>query len=167
MKLTKEIKTAILVISGILLFIFIFYYLKGENILDDSKKITAVYDNVEGLATSAAVTINGHKIGKVQSIEFTDDRSGKLNVNMLIDSDFEFSKNSTAQLYEMINSSDATNNDMYFELDASAAELNSASAISNSAQLFSDNLAISISGVADATAPSLISAKRLSVLAHV
>lgn len=100
MKLTKEIKTAILVISGILLFIFIFYYLKGENILDDSKKITAVYDNVEGLATSAAVTINGHKIGKVQSIEFTDDRSGKLNVNMLIDSDFEFSKNSTAQLYE-------------------------------------------------------------------
>jgi len=100
LKLTKEIKTAILVISGILLFIFIFYYLKGENIFDDSKKITAVYDNVEGLAPSAAVTINGHKIGKVQSIEFTDDRSGKLNVHMLINSDFEFSKNSTAQLYE-------------------------------------------------------------------
>jgi len=36
----------------------------------------------------------------VQSIDFTNDRSGKLNVNMLIDSDFEFSKNSTAQLYE-------------------------------------------------------------------
>ena len=100
MKLSKEIKTAILVISGILLFVFIFYYLKGENILDNSKKITAIYDNVEGLAPSAAVTINGHKIGKVQSIDFTNDRSGKLNVNMLIDSDFEFSKNSTAQLYE-------------------------------------------------------------------
>ena len=52
------------------------------------------------MATSAAVTINGHKIGKVQSIEFTNDRSGKLSVNMLIDSDFEFSKNSRAQLYE-------------------------------------------------------------------
>ena len=100
MKLSKEIKTAFLVISGILLFIFIFYYLKGENILDNSKKITAIYDNVEGLAPSAAVTINGHKIGKVQSIGFTDDLSGKLNVNMLINSDFEFSKNSTAQLYE-------------------------------------------------------------------
>ena len=100
MKLSKEIKTAILVISGILLFIFIFYYLKGENILDNSKKITAIYDNVEGLAPSAAVTINGHKIGKVQSIKFTDDLSGKLNVHMLIDSDFEFSINSTAQLYE-------------------------------------------------------------------
>lgn len=98
--MSKEIKTAILVLSGILLFIFIFYYLKGENILDNSKKISAIYDNVEGLAPSAAVTINGHKIGKVQSIHFTNDLSGKLNVNMLIDSDFEFSKNSTAQLYE-------------------------------------------------------------------
>ena len=100
MKLSKEIKSAILVLSGILLFIFIFYYLKGENIFDNTKEISAVYDNVEGLAPSASVTINGHKIGKVQSIHFTDDLSGKLNVNMRIDSDFEFSKNSKAQLYE-------------------------------------------------------------------
>ena len=100
MKLSKEIKTAILVLSGVLLFIFIFYYLKGENLLDSSKKITAIYDNVEGLTPSAAVTINGHKIGKVQSIKFTNDRSGKLSVIMLIDNDFEFSINSKAQLYE-------------------------------------------------------------------
>ena len=100
MKLSKEIKSAILVLSGILLFIFIFYYLKGENIFDNTKEISAVYDNVEGLAPSAPVTINGHKIGKVQSIHFTNDLSGKLNVNMRIDSDFEFSKNSKAQLYE-------------------------------------------------------------------
>jgi|TARA_B110000037_G_scaffold69825_1_gene84398 phospholipid/cholesterol/gamma-HCH transport system substrate-binding protein len=100
LNLSKEIKTAILVLSGVLLFIFIFYYLKGENLLDSSKKITAVYDNVEGLTPSAAVTINGHKIGKVQSIKFTDDRSGKLSVIMLIDNDFEFSINSKAQLYE-------------------------------------------------------------------
>jgi len=100
LNLSKEIKTAILVISGVLLFIFIFYYLKGENLLDSSKKITAIYDNVEGLAPSSAVTINGHKIGKVQSIKFTNDRSGKLSVTMLIDNDFEFSINSKAQLYE-------------------------------------------------------------------
>ena len=100
MNLSKEIKTAILVLSGVLLFIFIFYYLKGENLLDSSKKITAIYDNVEGLTPSAAVTINGHKIGKVQSIKFTNDRSGKLSVIMLIDNDFEFSINSKAQLYE-------------------------------------------------------------------
>ena len=100
MKITKEIKTAILVLSGILLFIFIFNYLKGENLLNSSRKITAIYDNVEGLIPSAAVTINGHKIGKVQDITFTEDESGKLEVLMLIDSNFKFSKNSTAELYE-------------------------------------------------------------------
>lgn len=100
MRTTKEIKTAILILSGILLFIFIFNYLKGENLLSNARKITAVFDNVEGLASSAAVTINGHAIGKVQDIRFTEDGSGKLEVLMLVDSDFEFSKNSTAQLYE-------------------------------------------------------------------
>ena len=100
LKLSKEIKTAILVISGILLFIFIFNYLKGENVFDASKKISAIYDNVEGLAPSAAVTINGHKIGKVQSIKFNGDGSGLLKVTMLIGNDFDFSVNSTAELYE-------------------------------------------------------------------
>jgi len=100
LKITQEIKTAILVLLGILLFIFIFNYLKGENLLSSSRKITAVYDNVEGLVPSAVVTINGHKIGKVQDISFTEDGSGKLEVLMLIDSGFKFSKNSTAELYE-------------------------------------------------------------------
>ena len=100
MKLSKEIKTAILVISGILLFIFIFNYLKGENVFDSSKKISAIYDNVEGLAPSSAVTINGHAIGKVQTIKFKGDGSGLLRVTMLISDDFPFSINSKAQLYE-------------------------------------------------------------------
>lgn len=100
MKTSKEIKTAVLVLSGILLFIFIFNYLKGENLLSSSRKITAIYSNVEGLAISSSVTINGHKVGKVQDIRFTDDKSGMLEVSMLIDSDFNFSKNSIAELYE-------------------------------------------------------------------
>ena len=100
LKLSKEIKTAVLVISGILLFIFIFNYLKGENVFDSSKKISAIYENVEGLAPSAAVTINGHTIGKVQSIEFKGDGSGLLRVTMLISDDFPFSVNSEALLYE-------------------------------------------------------------------
>ena len=100
MKITKEIKAAILILSGILLFIFIFNYLKGENLLSSSMKITAIYTNVEGLVPSAAVTINGHKVGKVQDIVFAKDGSGNLEVVMLIENDFKFSKNSKAQLYE-------------------------------------------------------------------
>jgi len=100
LKISREVKTAILVISGILLFIFIFNYLKGENIFDPSRTFYAVYDNVEGLATSSPVTINGLTVGKVQEIGFTDDGSGKIKVKLLVDSDFNFSINSKAELYE-------------------------------------------------------------------
>ncbi len=100
MKISKEVKTSILVIAGIVLFIFGFNYLKGQNLLDSSRTFYAVYDNVEGLTSSTPVTINGLIVGKVVDIEFKDDASGKLQVKLLVDSDFQFSKNSKAELYE-------------------------------------------------------------------
>ena len=100
MTISKEVKTAGLVIAGLLLIIFLFNYLKGENLLDSSRKFYAVFDNVEGLGTSAPVTINGLTVGKVQEINFDDSTPGQLKVTLLVDNDFEFSKNSTAELYE-------------------------------------------------------------------
>jgi len=100
LKITREVRTAILVISGLILIIYLFNYLKGENLLDSSRVFYTVYDNVEGLATSAPVTISGNVVGKVQEIAFTEDGSAKLKVKLLVDSDFKFSKNSKAQLYE-------------------------------------------------------------------
>lgn len=100
MKLSKEVKTSILVLSGVVLFIFGFNYLKGQNLLDSSRTFYTVYDNVEGLTQSTPVTINGFIVGKVVSIDFKDDASGKLQVKLLVDSDFQFSKNSKAELYE-------------------------------------------------------------------
>ena len=100
MKISKEIKVAILVLSGILLFIFGFNYLKGENILGSSRTFYAVYDNVEGLTASTPVTINGMPVGKVLETNFKGDGSGKLLVKLLINSEFQFSKNSRAELYE-------------------------------------------------------------------
>ncbi|WP_347926201.1 MlaD family protein [Pontimicrobium sp. SW4] len=100
MKITREVKTAVLVISGLLLIIYLFNYLKGENLLDSSRTFYAVYDNVEGLATSAPVTISGNVVGKVQEIVFTEDGSGKLQLKLMVDNDFQFSKNSKAEIYE-------------------------------------------------------------------
>jgi phospholipid/cholesterol/gamma-HCH transport system substrate-binding protein len=101
LKISREVKTAVLVISGILLFIFLFNYLKGENILDSSRTYYALYDNVEGLAPSTPITINGMNVGKVKTIAFKGDGSGKLLVTLLIHNDFQFSKNSKAQLYDL------------------------------------------------------------------
>ncbi len=100
MKITREVKTAVLVITSLLLIIYLFNYLKGENLFDSSRSFYTVYDNVEGLASSTPVTINGLTVGKVQDVGFTDDGSGKIQVKLLVESDFEFSKNSSAELYE-------------------------------------------------------------------
>ena len=100
MKFTKEIKTGVLVITGIVMTIFSFNYLKGINILDKSRHFLVVYDNVEGLVPSNPVTINGFKIGNVQNINLTNDGTNKLEIKLMIDKDVEFSKSSKAELYE-------------------------------------------------------------------
>jgi phospholipid/cholesterol/gamma-HCH transport system substrate-binding protein len=62
LKLTREIKTAILVVASILLFIW-GIALKGKNILSSYKTLYVEYETVEGLTSSAGVTLNGLEIG--------------------------------------------------------------------------------------------------------
>ncbi len=99
MKLSREVKTAIIVLGGILLFIMGFSFLKSSSIFDSSRTFYAVYGNVGGLEPATPVTINGLTVGKIQSIRFKD-TSGKLLVTFTVESDFVFSKNSKAELYD-------------------------------------------------------------------
>ena len=99
MKITKEIKTGILVISSLALFIWGYSYLKGKDLLNDYKTIYVEYDNVEGLASNAPVTINGLNIGKVSNI-ILQNETGKLVVELQINSGFPFSKSSIIAIYE-------------------------------------------------------------------
>lgn len=98
MKLSREVKTAIFAIGAILLFIFGYSYLKGTNILESSRTFYAKYKNVEGLAKSAPVTINGLTVGKVTNISF-ENKKGGLVVEFSVENDFEFSKGSQARIY--------------------------------------------------------------------
>ena len=99
MKLTREIKTAILVISSILLFIWGYSFLKGRDLLSNSKKIYVQFDNVEGLVKSAAVTLNGLVVGKIADISINQS-TGKLLVELQLNTDFPISKSSIATIYE-------------------------------------------------------------------
>jgi phospholipid/cholesterol/gamma-HCH transport system substrate-binding protein len=99
LKLTREIKTAILVIGAILLFIWGYSFLKGKDLFTSYKTFHVQYDNVEGLSSSAPVTLNGLIIGKVTAINFLDN-SGKISVDLQIKSDFPISKSSIAKIYE-------------------------------------------------------------------
>ena len=99
MKLSREIKTAILIIGCIIIFIFGFNYLKGTSLLSNEKTIHALYDEVEGLVVGANVTIRGLNVGKVKIIDFNDDFA-KIKVTFSIRDDLTFSNESVAQLYE-------------------------------------------------------------------
>ncbi|SNR84031.1 MlaD family protein [Flavobacterium sp. ov086] len=98
MKLTREIKTAILVIASILLFIWGYSFLKGRDLFTNYKTLYAEYDNVEDLSASAPVTINGLVIGKVNKITISE-VTGKLLVELQLKTDFPISKSSQASLY--------------------------------------------------------------------
>ena len=99
MKLSREIKTGIIVIGGILLFIMGFSYLKSTPIFDNSKTFYAVYPNVGGLQSGTSVSINGFSVGKVNDIKFLDEQ-GNLLVTFTVGNDFKFSKNSLVELYD-------------------------------------------------------------------
>ena len=99
MKLSYEIKTAILVLSGIVLFIIGFSYLKSNDVFVSDRVFYAVYDDVEGVSKGTPVTISGFNVGSVQDIKFYKNTS-KLLLKFRVENDFTFSKNSLAQIYE-------------------------------------------------------------------
>lgn len=99
MKLSRELKTGVIVVGGILLFILGFSYLKSTPLFDNSKTLYAVYPNVGGLQAGTMVSINGFGVGKVNDIKFIDSQ-GNLLVTFTVSSEFEFSKNSRVELYD-------------------------------------------------------------------
>lgn len=76
--------------------------MKGLNLFNGPlKTYYTEYNNVQGLNTASAVTINGVDVGKVVEINFNKDpnKRGQLIVEFSVENDFEFSKNSVAKIY--------------------------------------------------------------------
>tara|TARA_B110000879_G_scaffold59899_1_gene84091 strand:+ start:408 stop:1355 length:948 start_codon:yes stop_codon:yes gene_type:complete len=99
LKLSREIKTAFLVIGGVLLFVFGFSFLKGKSFFEKDKIIYTVYDEVEGLVEGAKVTINGLVIGKIMKIDFLPNTT-RILITMSVRNELDFSPQSEAILYE-------------------------------------------------------------------
>lgn len=100
--MSKELKTGFVAVVIIVLFIWGYNYLKGENILSPNLRHFYVeYNNIQGLKKSSSITINGLQVGKVIDIKFNSDptKKGKLVVELLIEDEFEFSKKSIAKIY--------------------------------------------------------------------
>ncbi len=98
MKISKEIKAALIVILGVFLFVFGFNYLKGNNILENDDVYYTEFD-YNALSKSSSVTVKGNPVGKVKDIVY-DINSGKTRVSFTVDDNIKFSKNSTIRLYK-------------------------------------------------------------------
>lgn len=99
LKLTREIKTAILVITSILLFVWGYSFLKGKDLFTNYKTVYVEYDNVEGVTKSTPVTLSGLVVGNVTNITINHS-TGKVLVELLLKTDFPISKSSVAAIYE-------------------------------------------------------------------
>ena len=99
LKLSNEIKAALIIFCGILLFFIGFNFLNGTSLFKSENTYFAVYDNVEGLQVGTKVTISGLAVGKVAQIDFLPNTSNIL-VSFTLRNDISFSKNSVAELYE-------------------------------------------------------------------
>tara|TARA_R110000850_G_scaffold268138_1_gene399417 strand:+ start:14363 stop:15313 length:951 start_codon:yes stop_codon:yes gene_type:complete len=97
-KISKEAKTGLLAVFAIATFILGYNYLKGINFFKADRTFYAVYDNVEGLGLSSAVTINGLKVGKIQDITILE-KNARLLVTFNVENDYQFSKTSIARIY--------------------------------------------------------------------
>lgn len=69
---------------GVCLLIFGVFFLKGTNIFSENREYFAVYENIDGLAPSNPITINGFKVGQVKDIQLMPDNSGRLVIVLQI-----------------------------------------------------------------------------------
>ena len=98
LKISKEVKTAILVILGIALFVFGFNYLKGKNLFESTDVYYTKFD-YNALTKASTVTVNGNDVGKIQDIKY-DYNSGKTIVSFTVNDKLKFSKSSIVRMYE-------------------------------------------------------------------
>lgn len=98
MKISREIKAAILVLSGILLMVFLINYLNGKNLFEDDDTYYTEFD-YNALTKASPVTVKGNNVGKIQEIIY-DFSTGKTRVSFTIDDQLNFSKQSKIRLYK-------------------------------------------------------------------
>ncbi|TFG41476.1 MAG: MCE family protein [Bacteroidia bacterium] len=97
-KISNEVKIGITAIITILVFIWLYNFLKGKDLFSKTANYYVVYDKVGGLAESSPVEINGYKVGVVQSVRFLDPLSGRLLVTLSVDKGFKLPVNTFAEI---------------------------------------------------------------------
>ena len=97
-KISHEVKIGATALISILVFIWVFNYLKGKDIFRSTSVYYVVYDRVNGLAESSPVEVNGYKVGVVQSLKFLDPLSGRLLAVLSVENNLRLPVNTVAEI---------------------------------------------------------------------
>jgi phospholipid/cholesterol/gamma-HCH transport system substrate-binding protein len=109
MKIPNETKIGALTAVSITLLILGYNFLKGKDLFVQTKRIYAVFKNVEGVETSNAVTINGLEVGSVYQLSELDKDLNGIVVTINLKKDVNIPKDSYASISPgLINSSSIT-----------------------------------------------------------
>ena len=94
-------KEVIIGLSAVVALVILFVgidFLKGVNVFKPSNYYYVTYTDVQGLAISAPVTINGYKVGQVREISYQYDNPGHVKVEIALDRELKIPKGTRAVL---------------------------------------------------------------------
>lgn len=97
-KISNEVKVGVTALVTILVFIWLYNFLKGKDLFSSTASYYVVYDQINGLTETNPVEINGYKAGVVQSINFINDKSGRLLIKLSVNKSFTLPENTIAEI---------------------------------------------------------------------
>lgn len=101
MRISKEVKTGVVVVLTLVGFYSLYNFLKGKNLFSSGNTYYIKYDDVSGLAPSKPVSVNGLRVGRVDEIKIMDKQSPiYFVVKISLEREIDFSKNTVAEIYE-------------------------------------------------------------------
>src|ERR1700761_8402458 len=99
MKIANETKIGVLAVVALAGLILGFNFLKGSSLFQHSKKLYALFDNVDGMEVSNNVQIDGLTVGNISAITETDaDLSRGILVTITLKKEVHIPRNSVATL---------------------------------------------------------------------
>jgi phospholipid/cholesterol/gamma-HCH transport system substrate-binding protein len=96
LKLSNETKVGALTAIAIALLFIGYSFLKGNDVFSSENTFYTDYDNVDGLAVSNPVLVNGFKIGRVSKTTLLD--NGKIRTEFKIEDDYNIPSNTIARI---------------------------------------------------------------------
>ena len=98
MKITKEIKIALVAIVGILIMYFGINFLKGINLFSSNNYYYMTFSDIQGLGASTPIYADGYKVGTVDGLEYDYKENGPIKVKVDIIKDLRIPQGSKAEI---------------------------------------------------------------------